>query len=93
MLYYTILYYPILYFITLYDVVGYVADELMGIVPELVVESEHDGYKHVAYARTVALVGAAVKELYERMTGEIKAVREEIRALREEVRGQNYGNR
>ena len=65
----------------------------MGIVPELVVEDEHDGYKHVAYARTVALVGAAVKELYERMTGEMQAVREEIRALREEVRGQNYDNR
>ncbi len=41
---------------------GWIADDVMKLVPELVV-NDSDGYKHVAYSRSVALLGEAIKEL------------------------------
>eukprot|EP01041_Mallomonas_annulata_P001065 gene1065-2084_t len=44
--------------------IGWIADDVQRVAPELVIEDEK-GYKHVAYARSTALLATAIKELQE----------------------------
>jgi len=41
---------------------GWIADEVEDIVPEIVVEDE-EGYKHIAYSHATPLLAEAIKEL------------------------------
>lgn len=63
---------------------GFVADEVMAVVPELVdVEMKSgEGFKSVAYARVSALLAAAVIELHEEMRTSLEAMRVEMKAMR-----------
>jgi hypothetical protein len=62
--------------------IGWIADQIVEIVPELVVE-DTKGYKSVAYARATALLGSAIKELRDDMMMEINIVKKEISELKE----------
>ena len=64
--------------------VGWVADEVEKVAPELVRE-DSDGFKSVAYARSSALLAAAVKEMKENFAMELDAVIKELRSTQDEV--------
>lgn len=64
--------------------IGWVADQVMNVVPELV-ESDEQGYKSVAYARAVSLVGQAVKELNFESQQKIDQLTMELNQLKETV--------
>lgn len=63
---------------------GWVADRVQLVAPELVREDD-EGFKHVAYARSSALLGAALRELREEAQQEVQALRSELRAVRGEL--------
>ena len=64
--------------------IGWIAQEVEKIAPELVVE-DADGYKAVAYARSTALLGSAIAELRAEMSAEMTALKEQITALKAEL--------
>jgi trimeric autotransporter adhesin len=41
---------------------GWIADDVAELIPELVY-TDADGYKHISYSRSVAVLGEAIKEL------------------------------
>ena len=61
--------------------VGWIADQVMKVMPELVVPDDQ-GFKSVAYARAVSLVAAAVKELKMEFARDISQLRAEVEALK-----------
>lgn len=64
--------------------IGWVADELLSVVPELVI-TDKDGFKSVAYARASALVAQAVTELRAETTAQYEDLRKEIDELRKNL--------
>jgi hypothetical protein len=64
--------------------IGWIANTVEEVAPELVRE-DSEGFKHVAYARSAALLAAAVKELKEGFEAELQAVMEELRTSRAEI--------
>jgi len=64
--------------------IGWIAQEVEKIAPELVVE-DAEGYKAVAYARSTALLGSAIAELRAEMSAEMTALKEQITALKAEL--------
>jgi hypothetical protein len=63
---------------------GWIAQNVQAVAPELVREDE-EGFKSVAYARSAALLAAAVRELREEYELELQAVMKELRATQLEV--------
>ena len=61
--------------------VGWVADQVAEIIPELVSEDEK-GYKSVAYARATAVIASAVSELRRDLTEEINQLKQEMQELK-----------
>ena len=59
---------------------GFIAQEVEQVVPELVVE-DSEGFKAVSYARSTALLVNAIQELY----AELAVMRKEVQTLRQEV--------
>lgn len=41
---------------------GWIADDVAQLIPELVY-TDPEGYRHISYSRSVALLGEAIKEL------------------------------
>ena len=66
--------------------VGWIADELEKVVPELVTVDQQ-GYRSVAYSRSAPLIAQAVRELRAEMVDELETLREEIRHLRQQIYG------
>lgn len=64
--------------------IGWMANAVEEVAPELVRE-DSEGFKHVAYARSAALLAAAVKEMKESFEVELRAVQKELQATQEEV--------
>ncbi len=64
--------------------IGWIAQEVEKVVPELVME-DTEGFKAVAYARSVALLGNAIAELRQEMQQELKKLQDEIAALKAEL--------
>ena len=64
--------------------IGWVADQVLDVVPELVEEDEQ-GYKSVAYARAVSLVAEAVKELNHDSQQKIEQLTLEVQQLKDTV--------
>jgi hypothetical protein len=63
---------------------GWIANTVEEVAPELVRE-DSEGYKHVAYARSAALLAAAVKEMKDGFEVELQAVLKELRGVQAEV--------
>ena len=62
--------------------VGWVADQVADILPELVSEDEN-GYKSVAYARATAVIASAVSELREELQEEINQLKREMNEMKQ----------
>lgn len=56
---------------------GWLADEVMSVAPELV-STDSEGYQAVAYSHATALVAQAVKELKQEKDAEIAALKSEV---------------
>jgi L-cystine uptake protein TcyP (sodium:dicarboxylate symporter family) len=41
---------------------GWIADDVADLIPEIVM-TDAEGYRHVSYSRSVAILGEAIKEL------------------------------
>lgn len=63
---------------------GWIANTVEKVAPELVRE-DSEGFKHVAYARSSALLAAAVKEMKDQFEVEMEALSKELRATQKEV--------
>ena len=65
--------------------IGWIADVVAKVAPELV-GVDKDGYYTVAYARAVALIAEATKELRAEKDKEISALKNSIDQLRQDFR-------
>ena len=63
---------------------GWIAQTVEAVAPELVRE-DSEGFKSVAYARSSALLAAAMKEMKEKFELELAALTKELRTVREEM--------
>ena len=81
--------------------IGWIADDVAELVPELVY-TDDKGYRHIAYSRSVSLLGEAIKEVskeceekekdleekIERQAAEIKELRNLLNELLKGMKGQ-----
>ena len=59
-------------------------DEVEKILPELV-DEDNNGYKAVAYSRSVSVIAEAVKELQQITNTQIVSLQEQILKLQEQI--------